>query len=672
LDQMSVATALSSRSTTTSDPSRDPQFLEEEQKRIEQRELSRAVIVSNIPKITAEKYEKLCTVLRKVFQQVGNLGSDALWVPQDENQNTKGFALITYETPEEALKAVIQLNDYPLDKAHTLQVKTLLDVERIVNTPETFEPPTLPAEIPSDPASCPNLYSWLLDERGRDQFMIRHKETDIYWFDALGIPPQWEFSRENWTEADAFWSPRGTYFVTFHIQGIAIWGGPKWDRLMRFPHSHVKRFDFSPCEKYLVTWNDLDPERDNPKDPECIIIWEVATGRKLRGFLGPKHDEKVAWPMFKFQYRDEMVARLVENAISVYTLPDMTLLDKRSMKIPHIKDFQWSPGDSIIAYWQPEVGNNPAKVTLVEMPSRKELRQKAVYSVADIELYWQQNGKYLCCKANRLTKSKKSRLANFEFFRIHQREIPVEVLEYKEKEVVHDFAWEPNGGRFAIVYGDNASRANVAFYTMEDSQVKHLFSLTQRPVNRIFWAPQNGFVVLAGLGSLNGQLEFYNVNEQESMNQTEHFMCTNVEWDSSGRFLTTWIPYTRNKMECGYIIWTFYGKEVYQATISVFHQFLWRPRPEWLLSKEEQKRIKKNLKPYRERYEREDQELKEMRRSGKAAERKKLRDAWKEYLQSIGEDDKQLQWMHGKKETGEEIVEITEELVEFKEEIIDK
>jgi translation initiation factor 3 subunit B len=156
------------------------------------------------------------------------------------------------------------------------------------------------------------------------------------------------------------------------------------------------------------------------------------------------------------------------------------------------------------------------------------------------------------------------------------------------------------------------------------------------------------------------------------MNQTEHFMCTNVEWDSSGRFLTTWIPYTRNKMECGYIIWTFYGKEVYQATISVFHQFLWRPRPEWLLSKEEQKRIKKNLKPYRERYEREDQELKEMRRSGKAAERKKLRDAWKEYLQSIGEDDKQLQWMHGKKETGEEIVEITEELVEFKEEIIDK
>jgi hypothetical protein len=191
LDQMSVATALSSRSTTTSDPSRDPQFLEEEQKRIEQRELSRAVIVSNIPKITAEKYEKLCTVLRKVFQQVGNLGSDALWVPQDENQNTKGFALITYETPEEALKAVIQLNDYPLDKAHTLQVKTLLDVERIVNTPETFEPPTLPAEIPSDPASCPNLYSWLLDERGRDQFMIRHKETDIYWFDALGIPPQW-------------------------------------------------------------------------------------------------------------------------------------------------------------------------------------------------------------------------------------------------------------------------------------------------------------------------------------------------------------------------------------------------------------------------------------------------------------------------------------------------
>eukprot|EP00871_Galdieria_phlegrea_P003094 jgi/Galph1/3786/GphlegSOOS_G2505.1 len=649
--------------------------LEKEQwNRLKQRQLSRAIIVSNVPITTEDKYEKLCAVLRKVFQQVGSISKDGLLVPQNEEKKTKGFALVVYDSPQQALKAVLQLNDYPLDKTHSLQVKTLQEVERIMSTLETFEAPSLPSEVPKDVSSCPLLLSWLLDARGRDQFMIRHEEAEIYWFDSVGIPPQLEYSRMNWTESHCQWSPKGTYFATFHVQGIALWGGPKWERLMRFPHSEVKKVDFSAEEKYLVTWNELDPENDNPKDPECIIIWEVATGRKLRGFMGPKKEEKISWPMFQFSRSDELVARLVENAISFYTLPDMTLLDKRSMRIPDVVDFCWSPVDSIVAYWQPELENNPAKVTLVEMPSRREIRQKAVYSVANIELYWQQNGDFLCCKADRLTKSKKSRIANFEFFRMRQREIPIEVLEFKE--TVFDFAWEPFGPRFAIVHGDHASRANVSFYTVQDStnQVRHILTLSQRPVNKVFWAPQNGFIVLAGLGSLNGQLEFYNLNEQESMNQTEHFMCEDVEWDSTGRFVATWVTCVRNKMECGYILWSFYGKEIHQATIPMFSQFQWRPRPKWLLSIEEQKKIKKNFKAYREKYEQEDEELKEMRRSGKAAERRKLRNAWKEYLQSIGEDgkDNDIDRKKTEEENVEYIEEVVEELIQVKEEIIEQ
>ncbi len=43
--------------------------------------------------------------------------------------------------------------------------------------------------------------------------------------------------------------------------------------------------------------------------------------------------------------------------------------------------------EAIIDYWSyivPEAGNIPAKVVLIEIPSRKELRQKNLFNVSDV------------------------------------------------------------------------------------------------------------------------------------------------------------------------------------------------------------------------------------------------------------------------------------------------
>ena len=71
------------------------------------------------------------------------------------------------------------------------------------------------------------------------------------------------------------------------------------------------------------------------------------------------------------------------------------------------RDFSWSPTDNIIAYWVPEQENVPARVTLMEMPSRKELSAKNLFSVADCKMHWQKNGDYLCVKVDRYSKSRK-------------------------------------------------------------------------------------------------------------------------------------------------------------------------------------------------------------------------------------------------------------------------
>ena len=44
------------------------------------------------------------------------------------------------------------------------------------------------------------------------------------------------------------------------------------------------------------------------------------------------------------------------------------LLDKKSVKLPGIRDFAWSPTDNVLAYWVSEDKDVPARVVLMEVP----------------------------------------------------------------------------------------------------------------------------------------------------------------------------------------------------------------------------------------------------------------------------------------------------------------
>ena len=61
-------------------------------------------------------------------------------------------------------------------------------------------------------------------------------------------------------------------------------------------------------------------------------------------------------------------------------------------------------------------------------------------------------------------------------------------------------------------------------------------------------------------------------------------------------------------MENGYHIYDFRGEPLREEPIEKFKQFSWRPRPPTLLSKEEQKQIRKNLREYSRVFEQEDAE----------------------------------------------------------------
>jgi len=385
----------------------------------------------------------------------------------------------------------------------------------------------------------------------------------------------------------------------------------------------------------LVTFSPQYQENDDPKDPKCIIIWDVRTGAKLRSFLGSTNaNGNVIWPAFQWSFEDKFFARIGEDLISVYEAPSMNLLDKQSVKLPGVKDFCWSPKQNIISYMVPErdSGNTPAKVVLIEIPSRKELRQKNLFNVTDCKMHWQSKGKYLAVKIDRHTKNKKKTVVNFELFRIMEKDIPIENLELAD--TVHAFAWEPRGDRFAIIHGENPSKPDISFYQMSGKKLTHLKTLEKKIANHLFWSPRGDFVVLAGLRNLNGLLEFFNVNDMDTMGTEEHMMCTNVDWDPSGRFVTTTVSSWHHQLDTGYNLYTFSGRLILKVLKDRFSQFLWRPRPQNLLSPAQIEDIKRNFGSYQERYNLEDL----ADQASRFKEREKRRQAMRSDFYKIIED----------------------------------
>ncbi|KAM3311366.1 hypothetical protein ACQJBY_031812 [Aegilops geniculata] len=654
------------------------------------------IVVDNLPVVPPEKYEKLENVLRKIYGQLGVIKEGGLWMPTDpETKKTQGYCFIEFNTPQEAEFAMEKTRGYKLDKSHIFSVNMFDDFEKYMKVPDEWAPAEIKPYTPGE-----NLLKWLTDDKARDQFVIRAGTfTEVYWNDARRAMPELVYQKQYWTDSYIQWSPLGTHLATVHRQGAQVWGGDdKFVRLMRFLHPQLKLIDFSPGEKYLITYSSHEPS--NPIDTHRVVlnIFDVRTGKVMREFKGSADDfttggnmgvSGVSWPIFRWGggRDDKYFARLGKNVISVYDTETFALIDKKSLKVENVVDFSWSPTDPIISLFVPELGggNQPARVSLVQIPGKEEIRQKNLFSVSDCKMYWQNNGEYLAVQVDRYTKTKKSIYTGFELFRIKERDIPIEVFELDNKnDKIIAFAWEPKGHRFAVIHGDGP-KPDISFYTMKAvnnnvSRVSKLTTLKGKQANALFWSPAGRFIVLAGLRGFNGQLEFFNVDELETMATGEHFMATDIMWDPTGRYLATAVT-SVHEMENGFQIWSFNGKQIYKVLKDQFYQFQWRPRPPSLLTPEKEEDISKNLKRYSKKYEQEDQDVHHLLDEEERKRRMRLQEVWEAWVTKWkqlhederaftmqlrgGEDSDKEEEAEYKEIEAEELVDVTEETVAF-------
>lgn len=641
------------------------------------------VVADGLPVVPQDSKPKLVKYLVKLLNKAGKVKEDGFFMPVNDKGMTEGYAFVEYQTPQQAIAATKHVHGTAIDRRHTFAINKITDVERYGREgriDEKYQPPKI-----DDFTEKEHLRWWLADPNSRDQFvMLRGDGVGVFWNKKKDAPEN-VVDRMHWTESHVQWSPLGTYLATMHARGVQLWAGPSWTRQTRFPHPMCNLIDFSPGEKYITTWSfkpievaEDDPILSQEEDGKNYIIWDVATGRPLRSFqmhdlptppeseTGQPVKKKVPWPAFKWSSDDNFVARMLEGqSISVYELPKMNLMDKTSIKIDGVMDFEWSPAlpqrdsvktyEQLFCFWTPEIGSNPAKVGLMSIPSKEIVRTRNLFNVTDAKLHWQSQGAYVCVKVDRHSKSKKSLATNLEIFRVREKGVPVEVVD-SIKDTVINFAWEPKGDRFVLITTAEVvmttavpPKTAVSFFCPEKikgagvGNFKAIRTIEKKNSNAIYWSPKGRFVIVATVHSQQSfDLDFWDLDFEgekpesdkdltanlQLMNTGDHYGVTDVDWDPTGRYCVTSASVWKHTMENGYHLYDFKGELLREEHIEKFKQISWRPRPPTLLSRDEQKLIRKNLREYSKDFEEQDRIEEDKEKGAIVEERRRILSEW--------------------------------------------
>lgn len=691
--------------------------------------LDKFVVCDGTPVAPESKAVILKKVLAKLFSQCGKVVR--LDVPVKDGK-TAGYVFVEFVNPQMALNAVRHLNGKKLDVRHRLLVNKISDIEKYVlsgKVKDEFQEPEIP-----EFKSHGYLKSYLMDPAGRDQYLTHYNEdVSISWFKKNLNPEPVIEPRSQWTSTFMKWSPHGTYLFSMFPNGVQCWGGENFERISRFVHPGVRLIDCSPNEKFLVTISPepitLPPEghparASFPFTPESaghkLVIWDIQTGIAVKTFPLPQnleHQASMPWPLIKWSFDDKYCARMGPDAIAVYDVEnDFSLLDRKLVKIPGLVDFSFAPGgvklaanrknapaEAILAYWTPEQSNKSAKVAVMQIPSRSVLRTVNMVQVSDCRLFWQQQGKYLCCCVTRHTKSKKTKFSSLQIFQLEERDIPVETIEVHD--VVLTMGWEPIGKRFITVSQNDSPDVNpaylmnnITFYDTETQKkgrgvlvpIKRWISfktINNKFINCVKFSPKGRFAALATLREGKGAVDFFDLDfdgekpkdQSNKVSSNAKFLVsrqfdgmTNIEWEQSGRAVAAWSSSWKHSLDNGYKIYDNTGSVLGEKAVDGFKEFQWRPRPKSLLTNSDKKKVRKSLKEYSAQFEEEDAMEANAELREQILRRKKLLQDWYTWRESLHAKLDDLHLL-AHRDTGkvEVIEEMKEVVLEEKEEVVE-
>ncbi len=691
---------------------------------------------SRVPAITESRQQKLFETIQKRFKTHAgiDIAVEGMHIPYGDNGESKGYIFVEMGFREDAAQAIRQMDGYAFDKKHRFSVHRFTDVEKFASLSEQYVEPE-----EEEFKAREHLRSWLADPSGRDQLVIcRGDDVEIAWHNrsrilrsSTAVPVGQRATFSGLLSEPS--SPPSTDKVS--RSGVVPPASASCVSLIRCPSRRLLS-----SEKFMVTWS-----HDPIQVPDNAPIGPQFFGPKMRATAsqsgGPNRSplailpcasgrERTTWPAqgLLLAFPQVEPRRQVTAHVSTQARPSAStrlhpwVCSRRSRSRSkgwstlngapwatriascRVGQAQQEGQDNMIVFWQPEVANQPARVTVMAVPSRTILRSKNLFNVSDCKLHWHHRA---TTSASRSTDTQRPRSPCSATSDLPRARKGVPCRGRRAQGPVTAFAWEPHGTHFAVISSNgpqlgtpapvspsrpsSTSTTSTPRATSAPSRV-----LDNKTLNTLFWSPRGRHMVAATLGSSQKfDLEWYDVDFMHEVRQGnpsadpaddvkligtgEHYGITDLEWDPSGRYVATSASVWRHSLENGFAIWDFKGQELQKHIQDRFKQILWRPRPRSLLSKEDKYKVRKNLREYSKQFEEEDAAEESNLASAERELYQRILEEWKAWRGRARRDLEQLREDLGREEVGQSVdhakklqEEATEEVQEWMEEIIEE
>jgi len=446
------------------------------------------------------------------------------------------------------------------------------------------------------------------------------------------------------SKLDCEWSKSGSYLVTFNEKGFTLYGGSSFVEIAFFEHPAVKKVEFSPDEKYVLSFNGTVLEAPNS---ENYIVWSVDLREKIRAF---KAEQNETWGSFKWNFDGKYIAKMGKNLLSVYKLPGMTLLEDSatqkgaSFAIPNIQICSWSPKRNLICAisWTHEKAKDAknemnGKVHIIQIPERNEIKWRTIpWFINSCEIHWDYTGSRLVLVFSRL-KGKKSNTV-IQIGDLSKKDLAIDEREFQEVKKVN---LDETVTRISVIHNppqnitSGTVKYDVEMFKIEaegKSLFKDLGILVDKTLSHVLWSFNGGFFALVNTDKTSANLGFLEFgfirpnNQLEIIKSMKIAYMSDARWDPSGRCLLTC-------SETGhYAVWNGLGEQLLKDNAVDLFQTEWRPRPKIPLPEDKEGEITSNFKKITKRFEEEDDKIINFVKYEREKEREKKKTEFLDFL----------------------------------------
>ncbi|VEU21384.1 DEKNAAC102696 [Brettanomyces naardenensis] len=378
------------------------------------------------------------------------------------------------------------------------------------------------------------------------------------------------------------YSPSGDSFVYSQQACLVVCDPSTGENLFTIDVPNVLDFQFSSKGHYLTSWSrptKLDDDSGNWKDNVEIYRLDLA-GRKYEVVQTYLNKMQSGWKP-QFTADESIFCRLVNpSQISFYSQEDT----KKSLYSLNLKDagkiqtFELSPGKNpSVAVFIPGNRGNPAFIRIYSLPNLKTpSSQKQFFKGETCKFQWNDLGtSILALVSTDVDSTNKSYYGESQLYLFGITGAFDQKINLDKEGPIHDITWSPTSREFAVIYGYMPS--NTTFF---DSRGNEIHSLAQGPRNTILYSPHAKYILVAGFGNLQGNVEI--LDRQNRFNKVASFQASNTsvcKWSPDGRFILTATTSPRLRVDNCVKIWYFNGTLCFIKDFTELYGVGWRYQP---------------------------------------------------------------------------------------------